>query len=88
MAVKADKLPFEKALERLEEIVEKLESGDVPLADAVKLFEEGVELRKRCVVLLQDAEKKVRFLTESADGDVQEQDPPEGWEADDGEDDV
>ena len=80
MAVKAESLSFEKALERLELIVDKLESGDVPLADAVRLFEEGIALRKRCLTLLKDAEKKITFLTEKADGEILETDPPEGWE--------
>ena len=80
MAVKAENLPFEKALERLEGIVEKLESGTVALADSVRLFEEGIALRKRCLALLKEAEAKVKFLTESGSGEVSEDDAPEGWE--------
>ena len=80
MAVKAEHLPFEKALERLEGIVEKLESGTVALADSVKLFEEGITLRKRCLALLKEAETKVKFLAESASGEVSEVDAPEDWE--------
>ena len=83
MAVKADNLPFEKALERLEGIVEKLESGTVTLADSVKLFEEGIALRKRCLTLLKEAEAKVKFLTASASGKITETEPPEDWEAHD-----
>lgn len=80
MAVKAENLPFEKALERLEGIVEKLESGSVALSESVKLFEEGIALRKRCLALLKEAEAKVKFLTASATGEVAEVDAPEGWE--------
>jgi exodeoxyribonuclease VII small subunit len=80
MAVKADSLPFEKALERLEGIVEKLESGSVALSDSVKLFEEGITLRKRCLTLLKEAEAKVKFLTASTSGTVSEEDAPDGWE--------
>ena len=80
MAVKPANMPFEKALERLETIVEQLESGTVPLAGAVKLFEEGIALRKRCLDLLKEAEKRVRFLSESAAGEPVEGDAPPGWE--------
>ena len=51
MAVKSREMPFEKALERLETIVDRLETGSVPLEEAIKLFEEGVSLRKRCLAL-------------------------------------
>ena len=83
VAVKAAGLPFEKALERLEAIVSKLESGDVPLAEAVKLYEEGIALRARCQALLTDAEKRIRFLSQSADGEPRESDPPADWNEDD-----
>jgi exodeoxyribonuclease VII small subunit len=82
MAVKANPLSFEKSLEKLESIVGRLESGDVPLADAVKLFEEGIALRKRCLDLLKDAEKKISFLSRSVAGDPAETDPPDDWEED------
>lgn len=82
MAVKASTLPFEKALEQLESIVSRLESGDVALADAVKLYEEGIALRARCLALLTDAEKRIRFLTQQADGEPKETDPPADWSED------
>ena len=83
MAVKAENLSFEKALERLEGIVDKLESGDVGLADAVKLFEEGIGLRKRCLILLKNAEKRISFLTDSTRDGVDLVEPPDDWDADD-----
>lgn len=82
VAVKAAGLPFEKALERLEAIVGRLESGEVPLAEAVKLYEEGIALRARCQALLTDAEKRIRFLSQSADGVPKEGDPPPDWSED------
>lgn len=83
MAVKSKKeIPFEQALERLEEIVDRLEAGSVPLAEAVALFEEGVQLRKRCLELLKEAEAKVKFLS-GQEGEVPlETEPPAGWESD------
>jgi exodeoxyribonuclease VII small subunit len=83
VAVKASNLPFEKALEQLESIVSRLESGDVPLAEAVKLYEEGIALRTRCLSLLTDAEKRIRFLTQQAEGEPKETDPPSDWRTDD-----
>lgn len=83
MAVKNKKeIPFEQALERLEEIVDRLEAGSVPLAEAVALFEEGVLLRKRCLELLKEAEAKVKFLSGQEGEEPFEAEPPAGWESD------
>jgi len=60
---------FEKAMEQLEEIVQNLERGDLPLEDALKAFEEGMKLAKFCSHKLEEAEKKVKLLIEeSGDG--------------------
>ena len=59
---------FEKAMERLEEIVENLEGGDLPLEDALKAFEEGMRLAKFCSLKLEEAEKKVTLLIEESGG--------------------
>lgn len=89
MVVKKEKqIPFEAALQRLEAIVDQLESGDVPLEEAVKLFEEGIGLRKHCLALLKDAEERVKFLAKGKDGQGVETEPPEGWEAETEDDDV
>jgi exodeoxyribonuclease VII small subunit len=55
-------MDFEKKLSRLEEIVEKMESGEMPLEESLKLFEEGVKLSRECNVQLADAEQKVKLL--------------------------
>lgn len=55
-------MDFEKKLARLEEIVQKMEKGELSLEDSLKLFEEGVKLSKECQSQLSDAEKKVRLL--------------------------
>jgi exodeoxyribonuclease VII small subunit len=80
MVIKPGELPFEKALERLEEIVDRLEDGSVPLEEAVNLFEEGIGLRKRCLQLLKKAEQRIKFLTDNAEGAPVETEPPAGWE--------
>ena len=63
-----DNLKFEEALERLERIVEKLESGDVPLDEALKQYEEGVKLSRRCTQKLAEVERKVEILTKTLAG--------------------
>ena len=59
---------FETSLARLEEIVRKMEKGDVPLEEALKLFEEGTGLIRSCTTLLDEAELKVVKLMKGADG--------------------
>ncbi len=67
------KLNFEQSMERLQEIVAALEKGDAPLADALKLFEEGTKLASACSDLLDRAEQKVVKLVKSADGSPREE---------------
>ncbi len=55
-------MDFEKKLTRLEEIVAKMESGDLPLEDSLKFFEEGVKLSRECNSQLSQAEQKVKLL--------------------------
>ena len=61
---------FETSLHRLEQIVKKLEGGDLPLDDAMKLFEEGIQLSQQCQKQLEEAENKVEILLKKADGKV------------------
>ncbi len=53
---------FEDCLQRLEKIVDELERGDIPLEQALKLFEEGVQLSGNCRKELEGAEGKVEIL--------------------------
>lgn len=59
---------FEKSLARLEEVVKRLESADLPLDEAMKLFEEGVTLSRDCQKQLEEAEGRVEILLRKADG--------------------
>lgn len=62
-------MDFEKKLGRLESIVEKMESGDLPLEESLKLFEEGVKLSRECNEQLSSAEQKVKILLgQNSDG--------------------
>ena len=63
-----EKMSYEEAIERLNKIVNDLEKGILPLADALTLFEEGTALMKRCTELLDRAEQKVVMLKKGADG--------------------
>ncbi|MGQ9485813.1 MAG: exodeoxyribonuclease VII small subunit [Desulfosoma sp.] len=59
---------FEEAMKRLEEIVDKLEKGDLPLEEAMEAFTEGVSLVRQCHEKLEEAEKKVQMLVQGEDG--------------------
>lgn len=56
---KENELNFEDAMKRLEEIVEKLEEGDVSLEKAIDYFQEGMKLSKHCSEKLTDAQNKM-----------------------------
>ncbi len=64
----AKKPDFERSLARLEEVVRKLESPQLSLDEAMKLFEEGVGLSRECQKQLEEAEGKVEILLKKADG--------------------
>ena len=59
---------FEDALNKLEKIVSKLEEGDIPLEESLKLFEEGIRLSRFCNQKLDEAEKKVEILLKDKNG--------------------
>lgn len=67
-------MSFESAIERLEEIVRKLESGDASLDESIKLYSEGVELVGKCNKKLDDTELKIKLLTIGPDGEASESD--------------
>ena len=68
MAVK--EINFEEALKKLEGEVKKLEGGNMTLDESISAFEEAVKLVKICNEKLENAERRVRLLTEKADGTV------------------
>lgn len=75
-------LPFDRALAEFKAVVEKLESGNLPLEDSIALFEQGVLLQRRCERMLSEAEVRFQRLVESAGGKVRALDLSLG-EADD-----
>jgi exodeoxyribonuclease VII small subunit len=65
----AKNFDLEKSLAKLEELVEELESGDLPLEAAMKKFEEGIKLTRGCQTALKEAEQKVQILLKSTGGE-------------------
>lgn len=63
-----NKMTFEEALERLEEIAGQLEQGSVPLDESLKLYEEGSKLAAICNTALKNAQQKITELS-AADGE-------------------
>lgn len=63
---KAEELPFEEALKKLETIVETMEAGDLPLETLMARFEEGISLAKICQAKLAEAELKIQQLEKNA----------------------
>ena len=58
---------FEKSLQELEQLVERLEGGDLPLEDALKAFERGVALTRECQSALKAAQARVDILVKRGD---------------------
>ena len=59
-----DKFNFNKGLLELENIISKMESGELTLEDSLKNFEEGVKIHRKCHTALMDAEQRINILTE------------------------
>ena len=66
------KLSFEESMKRLEEIVSRLERGELSLEESLRFFEEGNELVKECSRMLDEAEQKVTLLRTGGTGEAEE----------------
>ena len=64
---------FEKSIEELKEIIDKLESGNIPLEDSLSLFEKGVKILNSANKKLAQMEKKVEILIEDSDGKMKKE---------------
>ena len=60
-----DKFNFNKGLLQLEEIINKMESGELSLEDSLKYFEEGVKIHRQCHTALTDAEQRISVLSDN-----------------------
>ena len=65
-------ISFEESLEKLEQIINALEKGDVPLDKSIRLFEEGTTLISNCNRLLEEAEQKIKLLQIDENGEPAE----------------
>ena len=61
-----NKLSFEEAYKQLTELVKKMESGELPLADSVAAYEQGIKLKAYCEQMLKEAELKIETLKVSS----------------------
>jgi exodeoxyribonuclease VII small subunit len=66
------KKTFEQSLKQLEQIVDELESGDLPLEKALAKFEEGVKLSRSCTAKLDEIEQKISILLKNPSGEWDE----------------
>ena len=71
-------MSFEDAMKALEDVVTRLERGDVPLDESITLYEQGAKLKKRCETKLKEAEEKVAAITLDGDGTPKGTTPVEG----------
>ncbi|MBE0452064.1 exodeoxyribonuclease VII small subunit [Roseovarius autotrophicus] len=67
-ATPVTELSFEQAMQELEQVVSRLERGDVALDESITLYERGALLKKRCEEKLKEAEEKVHAITLDAEG--------------------
>lgn len=81
---------FEKALAELEQVVNRLEKGNLPLEESLRLFEQGIKAARECRAYLEEAEKRVELLMGSEAGglelspyEAEEEDEDESEAADD-----
>ncbi len=68
-------LPFEKAMAELEQIVQRLERGDVPLDESIAIYERGEKLKRRCEELLKQAEARIEKISVGANGQARGTEP-------------
>ena len=64
------KLKFEKAMTRLENIVDELERGDLDIDKSLEIFEEGIKMSRLCTKKLNEAEAKIQKLTKDKKGEL------------------
>ena len=72
MSKETDKMGFEEAIGKLEELVKRLEDGNLDLDESLEIYAQAVELRERCRKILDESERKVQKLMLTANGTVKE----------------
>lgn len=70
MTEKKDEIKFEKAMKRLESIVDELEKGEMDIDKSLEAFEEGIKMSRLCSKKLNEAERKIEQLTKNEEGEL------------------
>lgn len=65
-----EKMSYEQALARLEQIIRAMENDKIPLEESLSLYEEGVRIVRRLSAELDDAERKIKILQQNAQGEI------------------
>lgn len=73
MAKVPKKLSFEAAMERLDQIVEAMEAGEIGIEDSINKYEEAMQLANHCRGILENAEQRIQKIQLTADGRVEKQ---------------
>lgn len=81
-------IKFEKAMDRLEHIVEELEKGELDIDKSLEIFEEGIKMSRVCSKKLNEAEQKIEKLTKNQKGELVAELFPTGADDNGDEDDV
>lgn len=68
-----EELSFEESMNKLKELVKKLEEGNLDLDESIKIYSEAVKLKERCRKILDESERKVEILMNSADGLIKDE---------------
>lgn len=68
-----EEMSFEESIDALEALVKRLEDGGIDLDESLRIYEQAVTLRDHCRAILQDGERRIRKIMETADGNVREE---------------
>lgn len=71
--MEVSEMSFEQSIDALEALVKKLEDGGIDLDESLRIYEQAVALRDHCRSILEDGERRIRKIMESADGTVREE---------------
>ena len=68
-----EEMTFEQSIDALETLVKRLEDGGIDLDESLRIYEQAVALRDHCRSILEDGERRIRKIMETADGSVREE---------------
>ena len=68
-----DEMSFEESIDALEGLVKRLEDGGIDLDESLRIYEQAVALRDHCKRILEDGERRIKKIMETADGAVREE---------------